>query len=43
MNGVREAIEKLGAKVEIKITIMNQEEQKILSYGTGKLERGYVI
>ena len=28
MNGVREAIEKLGAKVEIKITIMNQEEQK---------------
>ena len=28
VNGVREAIEKLGAKVEIKITMMNQEEQK---------------
>lgn len=28
VNDVREAIEKLGAKVEIKITIMNQEEQK---------------
>jgi len=28
VNSVREAIEKLGAKAEIKITIMNQEEQK---------------
>jgi len=28
VNSVREAIEKLGAKPEIKITIMNQEEQK---------------
>ena len=28
VNSIREAIEKLGAKVEIKITMMNQEEQK---------------
>ena len=28
VNGIREAMEKLGAKVKIKITMMNQEEQK---------------
>jgi len=28
VNSVREAIEKLGAKPEIKITVMDQEEQK---------------